>query len=90
MDDSACAFYYCYFARNQDETIPFLRWVIKEIPRKLGGITSEVCRLYTSNYLHLGPSSLLSFLEAFAGHFSRIYITIDALDESAERETLLR
>jgi Cdc6-like AAA superfamily ATPase len=90
MEDSACAFYYCYFARNQDETQPFLRWVIKELSRKLGRITSEVCWVYSSNNNQLGPGTLLSILEAVAGHFSQVYITIDALDESAERETLLQ
>jgi hypothetical protein len=34
--------------------------------------------------------TLLSMLEAAAENFSRVYITIDALDESANREHLLK
>jgi hypothetical protein len=26
-----CVYYYCYFARSQDETAPFLRWVVGQL-----------------------------------------------------------
>jgi Cdc6-like AAA superfamily ATPase len=86
---SACAFYYCYFARNQDETTHFLRWVIAELCRRLGGIPPRIHAQYTHDG-HMGQATLLSMLEAVAENFSRVYITIDALDESVNRENLLK
>jgi NACHT domain len=89
-DGSVCAFYYCYFARNQDETTHFLRWVINELCRKIGDIPARIYAPYIGNGGYLGQASLLSMLEAVTGNFFRVYITIDALDESVNREHLLK
>ncbi|PMD59680.1 uncharacterized protein K444DRAFT_529781, partial [Hyaloscypha bicolor E] len=90
IEGSSCAFYYCYFARNQGETTHFLRWVISELCRKIGGIPARIHTQYKAGLGHLVEGTLLSMLEAAAENFSRVYITIDALDESANREHLLK
>jgi hypothetical protein len=54
-DDPACAFYYCYFARNQDETIHFLRWVINVHCRKIGGIPDKTYEHYKSGHPSTKP-----------------------------------
>jgi hypothetical protein len=90
IEGSACAFYYCYFARNQGETTHFLRWVISELCRKIGGIPARIHTQYKAGLGHLVEGTLLSMLEVAAENFSRVYITIDALDESANLEHLLK
>jgi Cdc6-like AAA superfamily ATPase len=87
-EGSACAFYYCYFARNQDETNHFLRWIIHELCRSIGGIPQVVRNNHASRG-NLSRWTLVSMLETVAGYFSHVYITIDALDESADREQIL-
>jgi len=88
IEGSACAFYYCYFGRNQDETNHFLRWVIHELCRSIGGIP-EVVRNNFASRSDESRWTLVSILETVAKYFSCIYITIDALDESANREQIL-
>jgi hypothetical protein len=77
--ESACAFYYCYFARNQDETTHFLRWVISELCRRIGGIPARIHTEYKDGLGHLVEGTLLSTLEAAAEDFSRIYMHLMSL-----------
>ena len=83
-----CAYYYCYFGRNQDETEPFLRWTINQLCRQCGSIPDEIIENYDDG---VQPSrrSLLQALSALLTRFERIYVLIDALDESFPRMNLL-
>ncbi|KAL2165986.1 hypothetical protein VTG60DRAFT_3476 [Thermothelomyces hinnuleus] len=85
----ACTYYYCYFGHSQDETVPLLRWVLLELCRRLGRVPVGVFDLYR----HGGNPTvrgLLQALEQAVQAFDKVYTFIDAVDESLERENLLR
>lgn len=82
------AYYYCYFARDQDETHHFLRWIISQLCRQVGDLSSEVRRLFRTGRQPT-TSELLDTLDSVTKDFSRVYVTIDALDESMNREEIL-
>jgi hypothetical protein len=85
----ALAYYYCYFGHGQDETVPFLRWTLLELCRKLGRVPTVVYELYR----HGGnptARSLLQTLEEVVQAFDKVFIIVDALDESLDRENLLQ
>ncbi|KAH9228308.1 hypothetical protein K456DRAFT_1901412 [Colletotrichum gloeosporioides 23] len=82
-------YYYCYFGHNQDESIPFLRWVLNRLCRKAQKVSDHLWKLYE----HGGIPSLahlLTALELALDNFDAIYVTIDAIDESNPREDLLK
>ena len=86
----ACVYYYCYHGHRQDETAPFLRWVISQLCRQ--GCFIPRC-VYAIYQMGRQPSvaKLLDALEETLHHFSRVNILIDGLDESASpRDDLLR
>lgn len=85
----ACVYYYCYYGHAQDETTPFLRWILLELCRQLGRVPLAVYELYR----HGGPPSSRSLLRAIqvtVQLFDRVYVFVDALDESLHRHNLLR
>ena len=86
---SIYVYYYCYFAHNQDETKPFLKWVISRLCREAGYIPTNVYNLSK----HGAEPSLTALLEAVAqilGSFKTVYIAVDAIDESRSRDDLLQ
>ena len=86
---SICVYYYCYFAHNQDETKPFLKWVISRLCRQAGYIPTYVYNLSK----HGAEPSLTALLEAVAQileSFETVYIAVDAIDESRSRDDLLQ
>ncbi|KAK4156157.1 hypothetical protein C8A00DRAFT_41316 [Chaetomidium leptoderma] len=85
----ACVYYYCYFGHSQDETAPFLRWILLELCRRLGRVPLAVHELYRRGGK---PTSrtLLAALENLVQAFDRVFIFVDAVDESLDRENLLR
>jgi hypothetical protein len=80
-NDIGRAYYYCYFGRSQDETQHFLRWVINQLCRQSGYIPSKI-REYSYHAVQPGTPDLVAALRAVAQRFRRVYIIIDALDES--------
>lgn len=84
----AFVYYYCFHARNQNETGPFIRWVVSQLCRKSEKVPSRVYDIFK-----LGgqptPAKLLASLEELLGYFERVFITVDAVDESQQRESLL-
>jgi Cdc6-like AAA superfamily ATPase len=82
------AYYYCYFGRAQDETPHILRWVINQLCRQSECIPNEVLELH-----HAGAQpTIASLVDAFTSllrHFRRVYLLVDALDESLNRQNLL-
>jgi hypothetical protein len=83
------AYYYCYFGHNQDESSHFLRWIIGQLCRQSNKVPKELQDLYNSG-ISPSLSSLLSALHTAMRDFKRVYIVMDAVDESMPRADLLR
>jgi hypothetical protein len=83
------AYYYCYFGHNQDESPHFLRWIIGQLCRQSNQVPKELQNIYKSGK---SPtlSSLLSVLHSVLRQFKRVYLVLDAVDESMPRADLLR
>jgi hypothetical protein len=88
MDGFGSAYYYCHFSRGQDETPHLLRWFISQLFRQINGIPSEVRQLFREG-TQPSTSRLLDVLAVVMQSFSRVYLVVDALDESCERQKLL-
>lgn len=83
------AYYYCYFGHNQDESSHFLRWIIGQLCRQAKRIPENLYDIYNSGK-EPSLSALLSALQTALEVFERVYIVLDAVDESMPREDLLR
>ncbi|TDZ15931.1 Vegetative incompatibility protein HET-E-1 [Colletotrichum orbiculare MAFF 240422] len=82
-------YYYCYFGHNQDEAIPFLKWLLSRLCRRAESIPKLLWKLFKRG----DTPSLTNFLitiEHALEHFDTVYVTIDALDESQSRGNLLK
>jgi len=83
-------YYYCYFGHDQDEALPFLRWVINRLCRESDAVPSCVYNMFK----HGGTPSLVGLMDALelmlSASFDTVYITIDAIDESMSRACLLK
>jgi hypothetical protein len=88
LSTTGWGYYYCYFGRNQDETPHFLRWLINQLCRQIKGLPPDVQQLYREGG-HPSTSRLLQVLGSISQLFSRVYVVIDALDESKDRKRLL-
>ncbi|KAF2800547.1 hypothetical protein K505DRAFT_263715 [Melanomma pulvis-pyrius CBS 109.77] len=82
------AYYYCYFGHNQDESSHFLRWIIGQLCRQSTKVPEELHNIYKSGKTP-NLSSLLSVLHSIMEGFQRVYLVLDAVDESMPREDLL-
>jgi Cdc6-like AAA superfamily ATPase len=80
--------YYCYFGRAQEETPHLLRWLINQLCRQSKTIPHEA-REIRQQGLQPSTSHLIEILEAVIQPFSRVYVAVDALDESSDREKIL-
>jgi hypothetical protein len=83
------AYYYCYFGRNQDESSHFLRWIIGQLCRQSTRVPEKLQDIYKSGKAPT-LSSLLSVLHITMEGFERVYLVLDAVDESMPRADLLR
>lgn len=83
-----CIYYYCYHGRNQDETTPFLRWLVSQLLQGLDEMPRAAYDTYES-CAEPDFQQLLSILGEALRSFDRIYVAIDALDESQSRIHLL-
>ena len=85
----AYVYYYCYFGRNQNETAPFLRWLVNQLCRQADSTPGYVYRLYKEcgepNF-----EELLTAVGEVLEEFDCTYLAIDALDESVPRNDLLQ
>jgi hypothetical protein len=86
---TTCVYYYCYHGHNQDESVPFLRWLVSQVLREADAIPTVAWKAYTSSR---EPDTilLLDILHATLDFFDLVYVAIDALDESQSRQNLLR
>jgi len=88
LNDIGSSYYYCYFGRSQDETNPFLRWIISQLCRQLKYIPEKL-GLLSKRGVEPGSQDLLDVLTEVVKKFRRVYIIVDALDESQDRRFLL-
>jgi hypothetical protein len=82
------AYYYFYFRREKDEVPHFLCWIINQLCRQSKQIPPEVLELHRHGG-ELSTESLLIALSAVLRDFQRVYLVLDALDESTNRRRLL-
>jgi hypothetical protein len=81
-------YYYCYFGHNQDETLPFLRWVLVQLCRQARFVPQSMQKLSEISQ-HPSLRELLAGLEEIVEFFEVTYIIVDAVDESQEPRTRL-
>ena len=83
------AYYYCYFGHSQDELSHFLRWIIGQLCRQSQKVPEEL-QIIRKSGKSPTLSSLLSVLHSAMEGFERVYVVLDAVDESMPRADLLR
>ncbi|OTA60367.1 hypothetical protein K449DRAFT_435470 [Hypoxylon sp. EC38] len=86
------SYYYCHNERNHDETISFLRWVVADLSRQIGRfIPKELEQMNDSGNFDF-PGLLNCFLiitSQFKRAGQRVYLVVDAVDESKPRKRFL-
>jgi hypothetical protein len=85
----ACVYYYCYFGHNQNEAIPFLKWAIGRLSLDAKSVPPLLHELWKDGS-EPSLADLLRVLREVIQGYDRIYIVVDALDESMPRHELLR
>jgi hypothetical protein len=78
-----------FHGHNQDESVSFLRWLVSQLLRAADIVPTLALKAYTHKW-EPDTSLLLDVLDAALGFFDRVYVAIDALDESQLRQNLLR
>lgn len=73
-----CVYFYCYHGHNQDETLPFVRWLLSQLFRKANTIPGYAQEIFQEPDL----TALLPKLEETLHYFDTGFVMIDALDES--------
>ncbi|OIW29189.1 hypothetical protein CONLIGDRAFT_645318 [Coniochaeta ligniaria NRRL 30616] len=84
----APVYYYCYFGNNQDESTHLLKWVISQLCRRSENVPPQLVHLHDQDRSP-GKSQLLSILEVVLRSFDKVFLSIDALDESKPQQPLL-
>lgn len=88
QQNSTYAYYYCLYARHQDEDTPFLKWLINRLCRE-----ADCVPLYLFEMSKHGADPngawLLEALALVLMLFDTVYVAIDAIDESSNRQNLL-
>ncbi|KAI2626632.1 hypothetical protein GGR54DRAFT_637201 [Hypoxylon sp. NC1633] len=79
------SYYYCFHERDQDETMPFLRWIIGDLSRQIGRyIPKELDDLCQKETFTI--TGLMDCFSAVSRQFKRegrqVYLVVDAVDES--------
>jgi hypothetical protein len=85
---TTCVYYYCYHGHNQDESVPFLRWLVSQLLREADTVPTLAWKAYTRSR-EPDTTLLLEVLHAILDFFDLVYVAIDALDESQSRQNLL-
>ncbi|KAM7191236.1 hypothetical protein V8F20_009414 [Naviculisporaceae sp. PSN 640] len=91
QERTICLYYYCYHAHNRDESTPFLRWVLSQLLRKLplDKVPEDAWTAFKSNRSEPDAEECLHMLDEIITNFDRVYVGIDALDESQDRAKIL-
>lgn len=86
-DDITYSYYYCYFRRNQDEVPHLLQLVINQLCRKCQYLPEEILDCFRIRERPSIPI-FIQALSTILRNFRRVYIILDALDESLKRHNL--
>ncbi|KAI0013983.1 hypothetical protein F4779DRAFT_612790 [Xylariaceae sp. FL0662B] len=86
------SYYYCQHQRNRDETVHLLRWIIADLSRQIERyIPEELAQLRKSQVFTI--RGLMNCFSAISRQFEReghrVYVLIDAVDESKAPRTQL-
>ncbi|KAH9892930.1 hypothetical protein F4778DRAFT_794926 [Xylariomycetidae sp. FL2044] len=74
-------YFYCHHTRNQDETASMLRCLIRELSMQHGRfISKELADLWKAG--DLSVDGLFACFRAISSRFKRVYVIVDAVDES--------
>ncbi|KAK0669104.1 hypothetical protein QBC41DRAFT_112632 [Cercophora samala] len=87
--DYVYGFYYCHYSNAQDEAIPLLRWLVSQVSRQLGWAPPELKRLRDNGFEPTIPE-LQHILELALSRLQRLFIIVDAVDESIPRDEIVR
>ncbi|KAJ4245002.1 hypothetical protein NW762_014208 [Fusarium torreyae] len=83
-----CIYYYCYHGHNQDETASLIRWLLCQIFRKVDAIPQSASDIFNSGQ-EPDLEVLESMLKEILHQFERVFVMVDAIDESKPYEHLL-
>lgn len=86
--DCVYVYYYCYFAHKQDESKPFLKWLVSRLCREAGGIPRYISDL-SRRGAEPSPEDLLEAIAQLLSLFETVFVAIDAIDESNNYNELL-
>ncbi|KAK6834255.1 hypothetical protein PG987_008949 [Apiospora arundinis] len=76
------SYYYCSHEHNVDEKRPFLRWIVYDLCRQLGDYVPESLAEATDASEIPDDTLLTCFLSITKQFKERVYIVVDAVDES--------
>jgi hypothetical protein len=82
-------YYYCYFGRNQDESGHLIRWAIGQLVRRAEYVPTVVYQAFEHGE-ELALPAMMTALSELCGRFTKVYLLVDALDESLQRPNLLQ
>lgn len=83
------AYYYCYWERNHDESIPLLRHIVKQLIGHTDHVPSRIYERHRSVEA-LDTEDLLDCVAELSHRFqSGIRVIVDAVDESKPRSNLI-
>ncbi|KAF5010604.1 hypothetical protein FDECE_3235 [Fusarium decemcellulare] len=81
-------YYYCSYKRNQDETRPFLRWLVSQLCRQENIVPEHVYKLFQNGTVP-DVQQLLEILHDLLAHLDHLFIVIDAVEQSDRLRSLL-
>ncbi|KAJ8130544.1 hypothetical protein O1611_g3085 [Lasiodiplodia mahajangana] len=83
------AYYYCLYSRKQDETVPFLMWVLRQLCKQQHDTVPTKVKEADASEDGLSIPDLLDCLyQVSLTYENGVYIIVDAVDESKPRENL--
>ncbi|KAJ9136729.1 hypothetical protein NKR23_g9596 [Pleurostoma richardsiae] len=89
QDGVELCFYYCFHERNHDETLPFLRFLLKRLCASRDNFPHNLLEKFRKAEQPTSRTDLLEALRSILRHVSAVFVTIDAVDESQPRGELL-
>ena len=89
MQKCGFVYYYCYYGHKQDETLPFLLWLLCVLCRQADRIPEDIVKMYKFGG-QPELSGVMKAVEDILISFERVFVVIDAIDESQSRENILR
>ncbi|KAI0417641.1 hypothetical protein F5X98DRAFT_386955 [Xylaria grammica] len=85
------AFYYCLYSRKIDETVPFMRWVLRQLCKQKQNLILPKIEEAYERETPLSVDDLLDCLEQVSLMYDNgVHIIVDAVDESKNREKFLK